>query len=526
MADTDRPMGTANGGPRLGNGQSDFFRGEPVGFAPPDVRSDRIGVVDVGSNSVRMVVFDGPSRTPAVLFNEKVMCGLGSELQETGRLSPGGVERALAALTRFSALAPQMRVGALAGIATAAVRDAADGPEFVTEVERRTGIRLRVATGSEEAELAAKGVLFGNPQAEGVVVDLGGASLEFCRLRNGQPETGLTTPLGPLRLGRRATKGADIDRDIRAYLGTLSEEWRLEGGVLHLVGGAFRALARAQMIRTRYPLEVLHEYELSAAHAAALGRWATEAKADDLAELRISAARRANLPFTGRLLTHLVRALGPGVVRISAFGLREGVCLETMAAGLRDADALLAGAREQERRRARAHGFGDELADWLVALFQPGDPADERLMRTAALLADVNWRTHPDYRASSCWETVTRVTLTDISHRGRVFVGAALVARYKSGRKGIDPVPAMALLTEAEQERAVQLGLALRLGSVLSGSAPGVLAYAPASLGPDGLSLTLNGPAGPFAGEEVDKRAAALARALGCGWRIDTSGIR
>ncbi|MEM9147898.1 MAG: exopolyphosphatase [Pseudomonadota bacterium] len=522
MPDKDRLAVLANGGARHGAAQPDFFRGEPLGFAPPDIRSDRIGVVDVGSNSVRMVVFDGHCRMPAVLFNEKVMCGLGSDLQHSSRLAPKGVERALAALTRFAALAPQMRVGALAGIATAAVRDAEDGLAFVAEVERRTGIRLRVATGSEEAELAAKGVLFGNPTAEGVVVDLGGASLEFCRLLGGQPLMGLTTPLGPLRLGLRALKGADVDRDIRSYLDTLGEDWRLDGGMLHLVGGAFRALARLQMTRTGYPLEVLHEYEIPAAEARSLGEWAMGADPDELSAVKISAARRANLPFTGRLLTHLIRALTPGVIRISAFGLREGVCLETMAAGLDESDILLAGAREQERRRARAPGFGDELGDWVVALYRPRDALEERLMRAAALLSDVNWRTHPDYRASGCWETVTRVTISDLGHRGRAFLGAALVARYKGLRKGADGVPAMRVLSEAERTRALQVGLALRLGATLSGSAPGVLAYAPLSLDAHGLKLQLLGPAPPFAGEEVDKRTAALARALECDWRIET----
>lgn len=501
--------------------QADFFRGEPMGFAPPDQRSDRIGVIDVGSNSVRMVVFDGHCRMPAVLFNEKVMCALGSELPETGRLSPEGVARAQSALVRFSALAPQMRVGALAGIATAAVRDAADGPAFVAEVERRTGIRLRVLTGAEEAELAAKGVIFGNPDAEGVVVDLGGASLEFCRIEAGQTRLGLTTPLGPLRLGPGSGRGAQADREIARYLDTLGEAWALDGGTLHLVGGAFRALARVHMSRTGYPLAVLHEYEIPAAEALGLAKWAMKVDEDALGTLKISAARRANLPFTGRLLSHLIRVLGPGRIRISAFGLREGVCLETMAAGLHESDVLLAGAREQERRRARAPGFGDELADWVAALFDPLDPAEERLMRCAALLADVNWRTHPDYRATNCWETVTRVTLSDIGHKGRVFVAAALVARYKSARKAGDAVPAIGLLSPAEQARATQVGLALRLGGVLSGSAPGVLAYAQARRTNGALTLALHGPAAPFAGEEVEKRTAALARSLDCIWRIE-----
>ncbi len=515
---------TRNGGGVSETGQGEFFRGEPPSFAPPDMRSDRIGVIDVGSNSVRMVVYDGACRSPGQLFNEKVMCGLGADLGRTGRLPKEGVERALRALTRFAALAPQLKVGALAGVATAAVREAEDGAAFCTAVQARTGIRLRVISGAEEAELAATGVLFGTPSSTGVVVDLGGASLEFCRIAKGRPQTGLSTPLGPLRVGGRRD-GAEIDRDIRRYLDTLADGYRLDGGTLHLVGGAFRALARAEMERAGYPLIVLHEYRLPLEQAHALGQWASRASGSELSGLSsVSAARRENLPFTGRLLTHLIRALKPGSVQVSAFGLREGLCLETMSPALRGEDALLAGAREQERRRARAPGFGDELADWAVGVLAPRDAKEARLMRAAALLSDVNWRTHPDYRAQNCWETVTRTTLSDLGHEGRVFVGAALVARYKGAKKANGSVPALALLPLRRQTEATQLGLALRLGATLAGSAPGVLDYARLRRSGERLRLSLTGPALPFAGEEVEKRLGALAKSLGLGWVVEHDG--
>jgi exopolyphosphatase/guanosine-5'-triphosphate,3'-diphosphate pyrophosphatase len=430
----------------------------------------------------------------------------------------------LRALARFAALAPQLHVGALAGIATAAVRDAEDGAAFCVEVERRTGIRLRVATGAEEAALAGKGVLFGNPGARGVAVDLGGGSMEFCRIGDGRTETGLTTPLGPLRLRARARRTADLDREIRRYLDTLADSYRLDGGCLYLVGGAFRALARAQMSRTGYPLEVLHEYRMDAAAALDLAEWAAATKPEKLAELQgVSPGRAPDMPLSARLLGHLVRTLGPGAVQVSAFGLREGVCLDNLSQALRREDALLAGAREQERRRARAPGFGEELGAWVVRLLIPDDPAEERLMRAAAILSDVNWRTHPDYRAQNCWETVTRVNLTDLGHEGRVFIGMALVARYdKRARKWMGETGALALLPERRQAAAMRLGLAMRLGSVLSGSAPGVLDWCEAERIDGRLVLTLRGPAEPFAGEEVEKRLSAFARSLDLGWRLRT----
>src|SRR5690606_25090129 len=137
--------------------------GRPL-FDDPSARAlSRVGVVDVGSNSVRMVVFDGAARSPAYFFNEKVMAGLGAGMGETGRLSPEGRRRALAAMIRFQRLAEGMDATPLTVVATAAVREAEDGPEFRAEVMAATGLRMWVVDGREEARLSAQGVLLGWP---------------------------------------------------------------------------------------------------------------------------------------------------------------------------------------------------------------------------------------------------------------------------------------------------------------------------------------------------------------------------
>jgi exopolyphosphatase/guanosine-5'-triphosphate,3'-diphosphate pyrophosphatase len=505
--------------------QGDFFGDAVQGFAPPDVRAERIAVIDAGSNSVRLVVFDGQSRAPVTLWNEKVMCGLGARLQETGRLDPEGKARALAALRRYAALVPRLGTRALAAIGTAAIRDAEDGAAFRAEVEAETGIRLVVASGEDEARLAAKGVAFGNPAATGVVLDLGGGSLEFCRIENGEAGQGLSTPLGPLRLQAARVRGSDMDASIRRYLDTLAESYRLDGGRLYLVGGAWRALARAQMARTDYPLRVLHEYRLTPADGLALAQWAMRADPREIAALPgVPSGRVKTIPFAGRLLGHLVRMLVPGEIQISAFGLREGVCLDNLTSELRGADPLLSACREQERRRARAPGFGDELADWAIAGLDIGAGAEARLARAAAILADVNWRTHPDHRTQGCWETVTRTAITDVGHEGRVFLGAALVMRHRSSRKAVETNGATALLAPGERDSAVRLGLALRLGSALSGASPGILRHTRLRRTGGKLRLVLDPPAALFGGEEIEKRLWILAREMALEPELVTEG--
>ncbi|MEM9370736.1 MAG: Ppx/GppA family phosphatase [Pseudomonadota bacterium] len=499
--------------------QGDFFGDQPPSFAPANIRSNvaRIGVVDVGSNSVRLVVFEGHCRAPAILFNEKVMCGLGAQLQRTGALDPEGKLRALGALKRFAALAPGLHVGALTGIGTAAIRDAVDGPAFRDEIAEETGIRLSIASGLDEARLAGQGVLFGNPRADGVVIDLGGASLEFSRLLKGRFAEGVSTPLGPLRLHSTLMQSeSDFEKEVDARLDELAELYSLDGGTLYLVGGSWRALARIEMVRNDYPIEVIHEFRMSRRAADGLCDFVAASDPEDLMAFPgVSASRVGFMPFAARLLSRVMRRVDPGDLRLSAFGLREGVCLENLPDSIRAQDPLISACQEQEARRARAPGFGAELADWAQLAIPPQDPREARLMRAAAYLADANWRTHPDFRADGCWETVTRTSITDLGHDGRVWLAAALVTRYKArGRRRLEQMPEIGLLRPEDLDRAECVGLALRLGLTLSGAAPGILPYARVINEPDRLILQLDPEIRSFNGEEIEKRLGHLARVM------------
>ena len=473
-------------------------------------------MIDVGSNTVRMVVFEGDCRSPAMVFNEKVMCALGARLAETGALDPKGKQRAIATLKRFAAIAPALHVGALAGVATAAVRDASDGAAFRDQVEAETGIRLEIVTGTVEARLGALGVIFGNPRANGVVVDLGGASMELCRIDHGRPGQGVTTPLGPLRLLAPGVAERDLGAGINADIGVLADGFRLDGGRLYLVGGAWRALGRAHMERIGYPMRVLHEYDMNVDQVLEHANWIAEADPAEIAALPgVPSSRAPVLPLAGQLLRALVDNLGPGDVMISGFGLREGVCLENMPPSLRGRDPLMAACDKQEALRARAPGFGAELADWVLQVIPPLDADEARLVRAAARLVDVNWRTHPDYRITGCWETVTRTSLTDLGHSGRVFIGVLLAARYKRARRAVADADFPRLLSEERRNRAFCYGSAFRLGAVLAGSAPGVLQNCEVTRGETQLGLILRGVAADLMGEEVDKRFNQLLRELG-----------
>lgn len=486
----------------------------PFPLEAEKARLKRIGVIDVGSNSVRLVVFDGMARSPAYFFNEKVLCGLGAGLAETGRLSREGWGRAMAALRRFAALAERMQLSGMIAVATAAVREALDGPAFCDEVERQTGLMLHVASGGEEARLAAKGVLLGWPHAEGLVCDMGGASMELAHVAKGEIGDCATSPLGPLKLA--GLPQDELAKEVRKGVKALRKAVPGPAPRLFLVGGSWRAIARLDMERVGYPLKVLHGYAPPIPQLTESLTWIREQDQARMSALTgTSTARLSLVPLAAQVLAELIRRVEPGRVTISAYGLREGLLYRQMPETMRALDPLIEACRHMEAASARTAGFGDALFEWLAPLY-PGEPeCDLRLIRAACLLHDMNWRAHPDFRAELCFESVMRANFAGVNHAERAFLGLALLNRYKSTAPGEGVGRYAALIAPERAVEAVVLGRAMRLGAMLSGAAKGVLEHARLSRRDRRLTLTLEAKAQAFAGEAVERRLMGLAQRMG-----------
>ena len=442
--------------------------GKMFGTLPKRALS-RVGVVDVGSNSIRLVVFDGAARSPAYFYNEKVMAGLGARMAQTGRLNPEGVERGFAALQRFAALAKGMDIDPLTCVATAAVREAADGPEFQARVERETGIRMHVIDGEEEARLSAQGVLLGWPDARGLVCDIGGNSMELAEVADGKVGNRISSQLGPFRLQQVPGGKAGLRRHVMKVMSGLAEVMGTHHERIYLVGGSWRAIARLDMERVAYPMTVLHEYRMTPSAVAETVAWIG---ASDLGELRartgISASRMELVPLAAQVLSQLAETFAPRELAVSSYGIREGLLYEQMPDSLRKRDPLIEAARFTERQMARTPGTGKKLYQFLLPLFEGLPPEHDRLVRAACLLHDTSWRAHPDYRAEACFDNVTRANMAALSHPERVFLGLALLHRYKNSRAGSPMAPLFRLLDEAEVKKAEILGKAMRFGAMLA----------------------------------------------------------
>jgi exopolyphosphatase/guanosine-5'-triphosphate,3'-diphosphate pyrophosphatase len=499
--------------------------GRPL-FDDPSARAlSRVGVVDVGSNSVRLVVFDGAARSPAYFYNEKIMCALGAGMAETGHLNPEGRARALAAIRRFQAVAGQICEGDLTAVATAAVREAIDGPDFCAEVLRETGLKIHVIDGQEEARLSAQGVLLGWPGSYGLVCDIGGSSMELAEINDDQVGRRVTSDLGPLKL--RDLPGGKKGR--KAYIDTTLDGLRDVMGKqknrLFLVGGSWRAIARIDMERRGYPLRVLHEYRMT---AKAIRDTAKYIAAHDLEELRqrcgISTNRMSLVPYAIDVLRGVVRRFSPHDIAISSYGIREGMLYEQMPDKLRKRDPMIESCRFAEIKDARLPGFGKDLYNFIQPLFKSARDEQTRLIKAACLLHDVSWRAHPDYRAETCFDNATRANLGGLTHSERVFLGLALLHRYRNKRDGTRFEDLYALLDPKKQLEAEIVGKAMRFGAMMwmqKDTDMGSLRWYPKKRQ---LHLTLPNAAKPLFSEVAQARFASLASSLQAETKVRIKG--
>jgi exopolyphosphatase/guanosine-5'-triphosphate,3'-diphosphate pyrophosphatase len=485
-----------------------------------------VGVIDIGSNSIRLVIFEAARRSPIALFNEKVLCGIGRKISSTGALDQEGLVRAREALARFRLIAQSRGVAELIAVATAAVRDASNGQGFVEEASQLCGVPVRVLSGEEEAVLSAKGVISGIPDAEGLVGDLGGGSLELIEVSKGQTGRAATLPLGPLRLmdlgdEKLATIRERVDRELSGV------PWlsKMAGKPLYAVGGAWRNLARIHMSQWAYPLHILQDYEISAEHAVRLAKLVAGLSRRSLQQMDGVARKRLDtLPYGALVMERLIGLAKVNRVITSAHGLREGLLYEKLSPEERKRDPLIEAARTLAESLARDPRHGEELAQWIEPLFRSETKSVKRLLKAAALLSDTQWRTHPDYRAEHAFIEIERAQFDGITHAERVFLAFCVFHRYGGAEDSqIDVSMFLQILGEDEATKAQVIGEALRLGYTLSASSLGILPRVQLARSEKKIMLTLPWDLTALAGESVRKRLEELARTLDLPSQIESA---
>jgi exopolyphosphatase/guanosine-5'-triphosphate,3'-diphosphate pyrophosphatase len=480
-----------------------------------------IAVIDIGSNSVRLVVYEALTRAPTPIFNEKVLAGLGREVQTTGLLPPDAIETALEALRRFRALCDILHVRRIWAIATAACRDARNGNAFIRQAERICRTPIKVLSGKREANLTALGVVSGMHKPDGIVGDLGGGSLELVDVHGARVHSGLTLPLGGLALqdiaGNSIKKAERIVEDTFEGLDMLGEG---DGRTFYAVGGTWRALARLHMWQTGYPFHVMHNYRISAREALEFSRLVHRVDTETLSKIEVvNAARRPLLAYAALVMEHLVSAIRPKQVIISVLGVREGLLYSLLKQKERARDPLIQAAADLNVLRSRSPRHGEELIAWTDRFMASSGieetPDERRLRHAACLLGDIGWRAHPDYRGEQSMNIIANGAFIAVDHPGRAYLALSVYFRH-AGLSEEELSPRLReLATTRALDRARVLGAAMRVAYILTAGQSGVLPKTPLQVKRGKLVLRLPGRYAKLAHERLANRLRQLARLVG-----------
>ncbi|WP_425087267.1 exopolyphosphatase [Stappia sp.] len=502
---------------------TDIVRGRLNGSGP-------VAVIDIGSNSIRLVVYERHARTPTVLFNEKVLAGLGRGVGATGRLADKSVDMAVRALARFRKLCDQIGVIDVFIMATAATRDAENGAAFIETVERICRTHVRLLSGRDEARLAALGIVSGMWRPDGIVGDLGGGSLELVELNNEEIGRGQTLPLGGIRLQEEAD-GKTAKAQKIAEQALEGVDWLPIGAgkPFYAVGGTWRSLARLHLFQNGYPLHVMHDYTIPAEEAIEFCQLVARRDPESLSMIDVvSRARRQLLPFGAVVMERVLRRSKAESVVMSALGLREGLLYDLLPEEVKHQDPLIEAARELSTLRARSPAYSEELVAWTDKVF-PAVGIDEteyerRLRAAGCLLSDIGWRAHPDYRGEQSLNIISNAGFVGIDHAGRAYL--ALSAFYRHQGLVEDALgPRIRELAHTRlKDRARILGGALRLASVVSASVAGILPRVDVTVVDGEMVVALPVDYEALDGERLRKRATQFARLLGLKARVQVNG--
>ena len=482
-----------------------------------------VAVLDIGSNSVRLVVYERHARALTPLYNEKSACALGRGVATSGRMADENVTKALTAIKRFALVSKLMKVGAVHILATSAVRDAANRESFVAAVEKIMGAPVSVLSGQEEAHYAALGVVAGMPDFSGIVGDLGGGSLEMSAMEEGNDSAGETHELGVIRLQDDSKSSPDKARTLaRSRLKDSMLKQRKAGGCFCAIGGTWRALAKLHQVLKDYPLHMVQHYAVPAEElskfCAEIVSTVSSGKAMPGAE-HASSGRRDLIPYGAAVMMEVLKTGRFDTVVFSALGVREGFLYSSLAPQQQALDPLMEAADEMSVLRSRSPGHAHDLIDFsaglLAALGIDETPAEERLRKAACLLADIGWRGHPDYRGEQAVDLIAYGSLTGVDHPGRAFLAEVLAVRYMGLKHKSISQALLNLAGSDASNRARLLGAGFRVAYPMSAAMPGILPRTGFELIEDRLVLKLPEEFAFLAGDHLHSRLDQLAGVAG-----------
>ena len=430
----------------------------------------RIGIIDIGSNSIRLVVFDGPKRSPLYLYNEKVFFRLGMQSFGKKAFDTGTLKAVSRIINRYVAICRNMEINKIIMFGTSALREASNSNVLVEVIRKKTNIGVDVISGEKEAFYAAQGILLGFPNAKGIICDLGGNSVEFANISKGVVAECNSVLLGPLAINKLENKIENIDRYIRKQLLGAVNANTTKDKPFFLIGGSWRAIAKIHMQRTKYPLKIIQGYKVKSKKIKKTLEFIRDSSfITKYDEINISADRLELLPLSARLLEIIIDELQIKTLTFSSFGVREGFLYHNLSEAEKKKDPLIEAAKFFEKKETRFPNMSKHTFKWISPLYEHLPRKTKRVILAATKLHDIAWIAHPDYKMEMCLELVTRSNISGLSHKERVFLAMILLFRHKAKPEKVFNSKLFKIVSKKKRKIALVIGKGLRLASTFFG---------------------------------------------------------
>ena len=430
----------------------------------------RIGIIDIGSNSIRLVVFDGPRRSPLYLYNEKVFFRLGMQSFGGSSFNADTIEAVSRIINRYVAICRNMEISKIIMFGTSALREASNSTALVELIKKKTNISVDVISGEKEAQYAAQGILLGFPNAEGTICDLGGNSVEFANIRKNMITDCNSALLGPLTIKKLEGEFENLGRYLQRQLSTATNVSRIQDKSFFLIGGSWRAIAKIHMQRTKYPLKMIQGYKVSSKKLKKTLEFIQDSSfLTKYDEMNISLERLELLPKSAHLLEIMIDELQIKALTFSSFGVREGLIYQHLSEVEKKKDPLIEAARFFEKKESRFPKISKQAFKWLSPLHENLPRKTKRIILAATKLHDIPWIAHPDYKSEMCLELVTRSNISGLSHKERVFLAMILLFRHKAKPEKVFNSKLFKIVSKKKRKIALIIGKGLRLASTFFG---------------------------------------------------------
>jgi len=491
-----------------------------------------IAIIDIGSNAVRLVIYNGLSAAPIKIHTDRVICNLGIDLATTGLLNKTSCLKAIKTIGRFSQLLKLMKIKNIKAVATAAIRDAKNSKEFIKNIKKDFGLKIEIIDGDEEARLSAIGVIANGLGSNGIIGDYGGGSLELIFVKNGNLKHKVSLPLGSHRLLTQKTREERIEIIDKA-LEKIDLLKDYMGQDITALGGSWRAMAKVHMYVVDYPLKVLDHYKVSGAQAAEFANLiATQSKKDIEKTVGMPKKRVKEISVAALVLSRLFKIIEPKNLLFSATGLREALVFEQLSFEEKQEDSLISGCKIFALKHSRNEGLDGfkELINWLKPLFENKGEEIQRLIKASCFLTDISLFEHEDYQAEHAFNRILLMPFYNLSHEGRAFLALSQYVRYKGYLRRSERALYLTEATRAAHlildkdtiDRAIILGLAQYMGYSLTGGALSLLKDSKLELDTKHLTLKLYSKSGAFNADTIDDVLARISQILGKSVLVET----